>query len=74
MGNITDDVTIMEVVNMERPDAETVINSYAGQSSNYHPVRLLGPNDLIGSETVGLSQDLSDLGQQPMARAEWWAR
>jgi glycerophosphoryl diester phosphodiesterase len=30
VGKIPDDVTIMEVVNMERPDAESVINSYAG--------------------------------------------
>ncbi len=29
VGNIPDDVTIMEVVNMERPDAETIIRSYA---------------------------------------------
>ena len=29
VGKIPDDVTIMEVVNMERPDAEAVINSYA---------------------------------------------
>lgn len=30
VGKIPDDVTIMEVVNMERPNAETVINSYTG--------------------------------------------
>lgn len=29
VGKIPDDVTIMEVVNMERPNAEVVINSYA---------------------------------------------